>query len=286
MSSKITIHKDRALFEIRGEDRKKFLQGLITNDVNKAGEKDLIYSAMLNASGRFLYDFFIFESSDKLMIDCLASRRDEILQKLNFYKLRSKIEIIKNDELAVGQVFSDEDLSLDGILKFSDPRNKELGYRIYAPLPLEKINTIIEYSDNSVELNSEAFYHYKRITLKIPESEHDLTYEKSFIAEFNFDNLNAIDYQKGCYIGQEPTARIHHLGQIRKKIIHIIIPKQQKIEKNCEITCEGKLFGLCLSSVLYENKLHALALVKIPENQNSDILPNLEIEENQIIIVN
>ena len=93
--------QDRTIIEIAGDDRKNFLQGLITNDINKASSTNLIYSAMLNASGRFLYDFFIFENDNKIIIDCLKSRRDEIVMKLGFYKLRAKIQIKKNDELKV-----------------------------------------------------------------------------------------------------------------------------------------------------------------------------------------
>jgi folate-binding protein YgfZ len=255
--------KDRAIIEILGEDRKKFLQGLITNDVNKATDKNLIYSAMLSAQGRFLYDFFIYEISEKLMIDCLASRRDEILQKFNLYKLRSKVEIKKNDEIKVFQDFSTG--------QFQDPRNIELGFRSYSlQEPISVENT----------------YHQKRIFLKIPESEHDLTYEKSLILEFGFDNLNAIDYQKGCYIGQELTSRTHYLGQIRKKIFHIKINADQAPEKNSEITCEGKPAGLILSSVFFESECHALSLIRISEEENSEeLLKNLEFNGHKIVII-
>ncbi len=254
---------DRAIIEISGEDRKKFLQGLVTNDVNKANDKNLIYTMMLNAQGRFLYDFFICEISEKLIVDCLASRRDEITQKLNLYKLRSKVEIKKNDEIRVFQDFSAG--------QFEDPRNIELGFRSYS-----------SQEPTSVENT----YHQKRIFLKIPESEHDLTYEKSLILEFGFDNLNAIDYQKGCYIGQELTSRTHYLGQIRKKIFHIKINADQAPEKNSEITCEGKPAGLILSSVFFESECHALSLIRISEEENSgELLKNLEFNGHKIVII-
>jgi len=121
--------ENRAILEISGHDRKKFLQGLITNDVNKATEKNLIYTAMLNAQGRFLYEFFIFELAEKLILDCDSNRRDEIFKKLNFYKLRSKVEITKNDELAVFWNLKNKDFQ---DLQFVDPRNPEMGFRIYA----------------------------------------------------------------------------------------------------------------------------------------------------------
>lgn len=291
--------KDRAILEISGPERKKFLQGLVTNDVEKASATNLIYTAMLNAQGRFLYDFFIFDNDEKLVLDCLAARRDEILKKLNFYKLRSQVEIKKNDEL---KVFSSHESK-----GFSDPRNQKLGFRFYGN----------EVGDNSNE------YHFKRISLKIPESENDLTYEKSFILEFGFDELNAIDYNKGCYVGQELTARTHYRGEIRKKIFHIVLAQFEKVggaissevaegdlgsanselaspkssvtnseefttppfakEATKEIYCEGKSVGVILSSVLHEKELHALALIKDPEEID---LTKLDYAGHKISIIN
>jgi len=214
--------EDREILEIKGEDCKKFLQGLITNDINKASEANLIYSAMLSAQGRFLYDFFIFEKNNSVFLDCAKLRRDEIFTKFKFYKLRSKIEIIKNDEIKIFWCQEKLEKNLSEVcnnLIFKDPRHNELGFRFYCK------NDISTTKDP-------AKYNYQRISLKIPEDEKDLTQEKSIIAEFNFDNLNAIDYQKGCYIGQELTARTHYMGEIRKKIFHIKISNLQKIDKN------------------------------------------------------
>jgi folate-binding protein YgfZ len=256
----------RSILEITGSDRKKFLQGLITNDVNKATEKNLIYSAMLNAQGRFLYDFFIFEIGEKLILDCFSLRRDEIFQKLNFYKLRAKVEIKKNDEIGI---FWNKEIVENCDFKFTDPRNSKIGYRLYK-------------ASTQAALQQEDEYNFLRIENKIPESEQDLTYEKSFILEFGFDDLNAIDYQKGCYIGQELTARTHHTGQIRKKIFHIKISDSKAIQKNSEISCEGKSVGLVLSSIFFNSELHALALLKLPEAGDFE---NLTVENKKIFII-
>ena len=262
--TQVTNLKSRSIIEVCGEDRKKFLQGLITNDINKANQKNLIYTAMLNSSGRFLYDFFIFENYQKLILDCFAPRRDEIFQKLNFYKLRSKVELKKNDEIFVEQNFLG--------FGFDDPRSSELGYRNYQ---------FKEISDYSKE------YHFRRISAKIPESELDLTYEKSLILEFGFDELNAIDYQKGCYVGQELTARTHHLGQIRKKIFHIKIANKASLPKNSEITCQGKVAGIILSSIFFQDNLHALALLRLSNLEHlSDFHSHLEFEGSKIFIIN
>jgi len=252
---------DRAIIEISGSDRKKFLQGLISNDANKINNKALIYSVMLNSQGRFLYDFFIFEKNDHLFLDCLAVRRDEIIQKLNLYKLRSKVEIKKNDELKVSWSLSEG--------QFIDPRNPNLGHRTYSSSP----------TPNALPLTP---YHLNRINLKIPESENDLTYEKSFVLEFGFDNLNAISYEKGCYVGQELTSRTHYKGEIRKKVFHLKISGLSHIEKNHEITCEGKSAGIILSCALLGSELHALALIKASEqNEYDSIIKKLELKDYQ-----
>lgn len=264
---KFITQKTRSLIEISGPENKKFLQGLITNDINKISETSLLYSAMLNAQGRFLYDFFIFAINDKIILDCYAEKRDEIIKKLNFYKLRSQVVIAKNDDLIVAT----SEMPINTKNSFIDPRHKNLGFRAYLP----------RNSDNFSD--DESPYHFLRIKNKIPESELDLTHEKSFILEFDFDHLNAIDYQKGCYVGQETTARTHYKGQIRKKLFHIIIENLQNIDKNSEITCEGNSAGIVLSSVFYQNQLHALALIKISE-ENSEI-KNLTFEQNKISIV-
>lgn len=267
------ILADRSLIEISGKDNKKFLQGLITNDLNKLINNKIIYSAMLNSQGRFLYDFFIFEKKETIFLDCFSPRRDEIIKKLNLYKLRSNVEIVKNDKI---KVFFDDKKDDLAEFNFIDPRNEKLGFRIYK-------NVDGEFFDFSFNSN----YHQKRIFLKIPESEHDLTYEKSFILEFGFNELNAVSYDKGCYIGQELTARTHHLGEIRKKIFHVKIDKNIELEKNTKITFDSQNIGVILSGFSNEINFHALALIKIlPEQKIKDFANNLEVLGNKIIIIN
>lgn len=237
----VNLLSDRSIIQIQGPDSKKLIQGLITNDINKAKD-NLIYAAMLNNKGRFLYDFFIFERQDVLFFDCQKEKSEEIAKKLNFYKLRSDVSIVINNDL---RVFSSSENTKNGLL---DPRNKKLGYRIYKKLENEEDKTNI--------------YHQKRIELKVPEGDHDLTYEKSLILEFNFDNLNAVNYEKGCYIGQELTARTHHTGQIRKKLYFVKIEKNITLDKNTKISCDSNNCGIILSSFIKDNYFYGLALIK------------------------
>ena len=276
MQQNPTIIQNRSIISISGEDTKIFLQGLITNDINKVSEKQAIYALMLSPQGRFSYDFFIIKSGDKFLLDCSCEQVDEIIKKFSFYKLRSKIEIKIEEDLVV---VADNDCSsnpifnqeiADEVLIFADPRNSELGFRIFAK------KTVIEKSMKADETNS-AKYNLHRLKLKIPD-DSDLTFEKSFPLEFGFDNLNAIDYQKGCYVGQETTARMHYKGVIRKQIFLVEVFDCNEIAKSTEIEADGKKIGEILSSIFYDNKLLALALIKNLDNEGKVInLPQLKL---------
>lgn len=255
--------QDRSVISIKGDDSHKLLQGLITNDINNS-KNNLIYSAMLNNKGRFLYDFFIFEHENSIFLDCHHEKAAEIIKKLNFYKLRSNVEITLNQELKV--FFSHQKSKTK--LCFIDPRNQDLGYRIY--------------KKHENEDDSSNIYHQKRIKLKIPEGEYDLTFEKSLILEFDFDNLGATNYQKGCYIGQELTARTHHTGQIRKKLCFVKINDPEILEKNTKISCENNNCGLILSSFVKDNCFYALALIKDEFINSSN---KLEAEGKKVEII-
>ncbi len=250
MLNKIFLN-DRSFIALCGEDKEKFLQGLITNDIYKLNADNLLYACILNSQGRFLYDLFIFKDAEQIILDVIKERQDELLKKLNFYKLRSKITVNEIYYQAF-QILTPKQPSFDqNLLIFKDPRHQDLGYRIYSK------NTISDYL-------STANYHLKRIELKIAEGEYDLTYNKSFPLEYGFDNLNAIDYNKGCYVGQELTARTHHLGQIRKKLFHVKL--SHSVTKGEEMKIENQ-DGIILSSIQDQKGItHALVLARINEN--------------------
>lgn len=261
------ILKNRCLISISGDDRKTFLQGFITNDINKVSNTQAIYSLMLSPAGRFLYDFFIISDDEKLLLECDRERVDEIVQKFSFYKLRSKVEIKKEEDLLVVAAF---DHLVDQKICFSDSRNSQMGFRAY-------LNSKDLKGLASGDIGNEDQYNMKRINLKLPD-DSDLSYDKSFPLEFGFDDLNAIDYKKGCYVGQETTARMHYKGIIRKKIFLVKILNCQKINKGLEIESEDKKIGEILSSVFYQNQLFALALIKNLDNEGQEIdLTNLKL---------
>jgi len=268
MNIKYVNLNNRAIIYIAGPDRKQFLQGLITNDVNNIIDGAAIYAVMLNPQGRFLYDFFIYEKDEKLLLVCALKSQDELIKKLSFYKLRAKVEIGKMENLSVMAVLSKRELNFasQNIIHFQDPRNYEMGYILLASSDeLEKF--VRENHFSPADIN---FYNYNRLTYKIVD-DNDLISGESLIPEYGFDNLNAIDYNKGCYVGQEVTARTHYRGLVRKKIFLVEIENLKEITPQTEITEGDKKIGIILSSVFWNNKLTALALIRNVDNSDKEI---------------
>ena len=233
--------KNRAVISISGEDRFKFLQGLISNDIYKL--EKILYACMLTPQGRYFTDIFLYQDQDTILLDIPSAQKDALLKKLNIYKIRSAVKINDQPQLKV---------IINAPLGAIDPRNSIMGTR--------SITT-----DEKALSTDRTSYDLLRIKNFIPEGESDLISEKSFPLEYGLDQLNAIDYKKGCYIGQELTARTHHTGIIRKKIVQVISDTDLP-PLGSEIFAEEQKLGIICSSV--KNK--GLALVRI---ENIDSLP-------------
>ena len=226
---------DRIIIEIIGTDTKDFLQPLITNNIDLVSSKKSIYAALLSPQGKYIFDFFIFENSinGHLSIDCAKNRCAELLEKLNIYKLRYKINFNINNNISIFSIYGTDyselelnlkEVSLEGSTEkinnniiLVDPRNKKLGLRIYSDLssPIEGFNKIPDGEKSDLD--------YIRIELSVPNPDLDLEIEKSFLIENNFEFINAIDFKKGCYVGQENTARQKYRGTAKKKLFLIMI---------------------------------------------------------------
>jgi len=190
--------KDRGLIHIEGKDRKDFLQGLITNDVNKLTADAPLYACLLNAQGKFLHDFFVIEGNDFILLDCEGgARAQDLFKRLNMYRLRADVKISVEEDNDVYAIFG----SNEGL---PDPRHKDMGHRSF----------------EKPDLPEKPFeeWDYRRISLTIPDGSRDLVVEKSTMDEASMNQLNAIDYDKGCYIGQELTARMHYRGLGKRKL--------------------------------------------------------------------
>ena len=180
---------------IEGEDSNEFLQNLITNDINKCSKDNFLYSCLLTPQGKFLSDFFIFKKDEKFLLETHSFFYEKLLKKLNLYKLRSKIHINEINNLHSFSVFGDLQNDQDTYIFDNDPRNANIGLKLIH----SKKNPRILNGIN--EINEEK-YHEILIQNLVPLSHYDLEENKSLLLENNFENLNSISWDKGCYVGQ------------------------------------------------------------------------------------
>ena len=237
--SSLTILENRTVLTISGDDAKNFLQGLVTNDVDKVSEENTIYTALLTPQGKYLHDFFILKIGDKYYLDCEKSRIEDLIRRLRMFKLRTNVIIELANEMCVIAVYGDrtiEGLSLTNSLGYSKPH---VDGKIYTDPRLETIGargivpktSIIELSENDrLKITPFESYDRLRISLGLPDSSRDMKVEKSTLLESGFDELNGVSFNKGCYIGQELTARTKHRGLIKRRLIPIHFTTSQPFE--------------------------------------------------------
>jgi folate-binding protein YgfZ len=231
---------ERAVISVSGPDARDFLQNLVTADIAGLAEGKAAYAALLQPQGKVLFDFFIVNLGERYAIDCSAAQRDELLKKLNHYKLRAKVTIEASDE-DVGVAFMRPD---SGIV-YADPRAAQLGLRVIAP-------------KGSLPAETENPYRGARIRLGLGDSDADLGSGELFPHEANLDQLGAVGMSKGCYIGQEVVSRMEHRGTARNRILPVYISGGAPA-KGSEIKANGKTVGTLLSS----DGSDALALIRL-----------------------
>jgi folate-binding protein YgfZ len=239
-----TILQHRAVVTLAGPDVRSFLQGIVSNDVARVSTERALWNAFLTPQGKFLHEFFLVErpaaaedvqgDAPLFWLDCEAERRADLLRRLKLYKLRAKVELSDTGEdLAVAVLFGDgvpEALGLAGGdlgracdfaggVAFLDPRLPGLGAR--ALLPREGA----EHALRTAGLTAAGLDDYDglRIALGVPDGSRDLEVEKSLLLESGFDELNGLDWDKGCYMGQELTARTRYRGLVKKRLLPVEI---------------------------------------------------------------
>ena len=227
----VYILDDRAILYLNGEDTKEFLQNLISNDINKVSETNTCFASLLSPQGKFLYEFIIIKHKSGYLIDCEKSQADELYKQLSIYKLRSKVEILNLSNEFVVAAFSyekfltfDEAQDVCGFtLKyredpiFLDPRNKQLGARLI--INWEKLYLSLKKLDLH-EANLREYYSFSHKLGIVPKDLNKLQ-NKLFGIECNYEELNGIDFKKGCYVGQENTARIKLKNKLSKRLLPI-----------------------------------------------------------------
>ena len=278
----IYILEDRGLVFINGPDATNFLQNIVTNDINKITDKSTIFSSLLTPQGKYLFDFIISKHKNGFFLDCEKSQVLELLKKLNIYKLRSRVEILDlSNEFVVAVLSRDKFLSFEDTKDiegnttkfredtlFLDPRNKKLGARLI--INLEKLYLSIKKLN--LKLGKTKKYYSLSHKLGIPQIECKNLKEKIFGIECNFEELNGIDFKKGCYVGQENTARIKLKNKLSKRLFPFeIINGDIKIDE--DIFFGSKKLGKILISNTFP-----FGIIKI-ENNSFDFSKNYNCKE-------
>lgn len=227
------ILKSRGLIGVTGDDAIDFLQGLVSNDVTKVSPDNAIYSALLTPQGKFLYDFFLVSLNDGLAIDCETDRLDDLKRKLSMYKLRSKVDLTDlSGDFCVAALMGENVIEqielinaegsakgyLDGVA-YVDPRLKDIGVRTILPREgaIEALTTAGFPSGNPED------YENLRLELGLPDGSRDLEVDKAILLENGFNELHGVDWDKGCYMGQELTARTHYRGLVKKRLMPVSV---------------------------------------------------------------
>ena len=262
----IIILEDRGLISVTGDDAKEFLQNIITNDVERVSQSNSIFSALLSPQGKYLYEFFIILSNNGYFLDCGNKSKEDLISHLSKYKLRSKVEIKDfSSDYTIGvlsaekfkEIQSENNQSTNTILYrespiFIDPRKKELGARILSSL--EKLHLTIEKLNLKIVDNS--IYFNLAHSFGIPEKGLINLKEKLFGLEANFEELNAIDFKKGCYVGQENTARMKLKNKLRRRLLAIKADEEIKIGDDLN-------YGEIKIGKILINKPYPFALIKL-----------------------
>jgi hypothetical protein len=197
--------------EISGQDSVPFIQNLITNDINKCKENHFVYSCLLTPQGKFFADFFIFKNKEKYFFEVNDIFYENFLNKLNMYKLRSNINIEEIKLFYSFIIFGELEINNHYEILNFDPRNNNIGKKLIQYDPL------IKFNEKIIEID-EKKYHEILIKNKVPYSPFDLQENKSLLLENNFDNINAISWNKGCFVGQEITARMKYRALLKKQL--------------------------------------------------------------------
>ncbi|TCZ53149.1 CAF17-like 4Fe-4S cluster assembly/insertion protein YgfZ [Roseicella aquatilis] len=202
---------ERGVVEVAGEDRVAFLQGLVSNDVTGAGPGGAVFAALLSPQGKWLSDFFLLAEGERLLLDCERPQAPMLAQKLSRFRLRSRVAVRDaSTDFAVHAGWGDAPLP-QGVVAAPDPRLPEAGWRALAPAPLPGAEASPEDWDRH------------RLGLGLPEGSKDLVPDQTVLLEAGFDELHGISWTKGCYMGQELTARTKYRGLVKRRLVPVAI---------------------------------------------------------------
>ena len=259
--------EDRGFIQINGPEAKEFLQNIVTNNVEKVTPESTLFSSILTPQGKYLFDFFIIKLKDNYLIECEKKSTSEIIKLLNFYKLRSKVDLVDLSEKYTVAIISLEkfrEINNSDLLKgktttyeenliYIDPRSEKLGAKIISKT--KDINLIIKKLN--LNIVDKQKYYKESFDLGILQTEMKKLKEKIFGIENNLDELNGIDFKKGCYIGQENTSRIKLRNKLRRRVLPV-----QKIKGDVSENDIIKYKDIEIGKVMIDKPL-PFALVKV-----------------------
>ena len=283
----VYILDDRAILYINGEDAKDFLQNLISNDINKVSNVNSCFTSLLTPQGKFLYEFIIIKHKSGYLIDCEKSQAEGLFKQLSLYKLRSKVEILNlSNEFVIAAFSQEKFLTFDDAKDqsgftikyredpiFLDPRNKQLGARLI--INLEKLYLSLKKLDLH-DADLKEYYSLSHSLGIVPKDLNKLK-EKLFGIECNFEELNGIDFKKGCYVGQENTARIKLKNKLSKRLFPIKVINGKLHEGESIYNNEVEIGKVLIDSD------YPFALIKYL-NENFDEKANFKTKEASINI--
>lgn len=249
---------DRAVITLDGPDVRPLLQGIITADIGRLAPGKPLYACLLTPQGKYLFDFFLTDRGGPVWLDVAAIRAAELVKKLTLYRLRSQVTIAPAPELAVYAAWGGAMPAFpEAVAATADPRAAALGERVTGTA--DAVEAAFRAA-GFIEVDESA-YHLRRIEAVIAEGESELTAEKSFPLEYGLDGFGAIDFDKGCYVGQEVTARTRHRGVIRKHLFRVQAEAGAPLTDGAPVTASGREIGEIRSVV----GPHGLALLRIEE---------------------
>jgi folate-binding protein YgfZ len=257
---------ERGVLEVGGEDRVGFLQGLVSNDVTQAAPGRAIFAALLTPQGRWLADFLIFAADGRLLLDVARTQLPDLRARLERYRLRAKVTLTdRSEDWHVHAAWGEPAPSLpEGVIAAPDPRHPALGLRILSPVPLTPTAPREAWEEH-------------RLALGVPDGAVDLEAGETLLLEARYDELNAISWDKGCYMGQEVTARTRYRGLVKRRLVPVRLAGEGALPAFGTKVADGT--GAVVGALRSVAGPFGLALLRHP----LDFTPPLRAGEREII---
>lgn len=260
----------RGLLEVSGPEASDFLQALVSQDVTKVSQSQSLWSAFLTPQGKYLHDFLLIRGSEgSFLLDTEADRLPDLLKRLTRYRLRRQVVFEQRTDLCVFALITQGQADFVGrgervgatermgeVIRLVDPRHAGLGVRVILP---RTQSADFKAQQAGLVPGLRRDYDDRRLCLGVPEGTGDLQPEKSLLLENGFDELGAIDWAKGCFIGQELTARTRYRALLKKRLVPVVSRDGASLERGLSVTCEGEKVGTIMSVC----EARALALVRL-----------------------